>query len=215
MKPSGLFLILSLLFFPVSNASAGGPGKRELPARRHELFAGTAMPGRYNISGYVYDGASFDAFSIPGIYRSSKYYEKEFTTGAWSLGYTYRFTKVLAIQASVFYEAGWVQNYDRTTRLQAGRSLDSYLTAMASFKVYWYNRPIVRMYSYLGLGLAYNHKLCDPAGEPGHGTKMDSAVMSYQLTPLGIQIGRRFFGFAEIGGGNYCSGFAVGAGYCF
>ena len=214
MKTSGLFLILSLFFLPVSNAFAGGPRKNGFPIRHHELSIGTAMlPGRYGF-GYEY-GTSYDAFSIPGIYRNSKYYEKEFTTGAWSLGYTYRFTKVLAIQASVFYEAGWVQNYDRTTRLQAGRSLDSYLTAMASFKVYWYNRPIVRMYSYLGLGLAYNHKLCDPAGEPGHGTKMDSAVMSYQLTPLGIQIGRRFFGFAEIGGGNYCSGFAVGAGYCF
>lgn len=214
MKTSGLFLILSLFFLPVSNAFAGGPRKNGFPIRHHELSIGTAMlPGRYGF-GYEY-GTSYDAFSIPGIYRNSKYYEKEFTTGTWSSGYTYRFTKVLAIQANIMYEAGWVQNYDRKTKLLVGRSLDSYLTAMASFKVYWYNRPSVRMYSYLGLGLAYNHNVCDPAGQPGAGTRVDSAVMAFQFTPVGIQFGRRIFGFAEAGVGHYFCGMAVGAGYRF
>ena len=189
-------------------------GHSKTNIRRHEFSAGTGIvPGRYS---FGYDHTSpFDQSSLPGVYEMSRYYEREYVSGVWSLGYTYNFTRVISLQANLFYEAGWIDRYSRETRLKVAESFDSYLSAMASFRVNWFNRPAVRMYSYFGLGLSYNHTYNDPIEGLGQGQRFNAVKVAFQFTPIGVMYGGRFFGFAEIGAGHYFCGLALGAGYRF
>ena len=209
----GLVLYV-LMLLPLAVNAADVAGRQEFVLKHHEFQVSTGIvPGRYS---FGYDHKSpFDHFSFPGIYESSRYYEREYVSGVWSLGYTYNFTKVLAIHTNVFYESGWIDRFSREGDVKVAESLDSYLSAMASFKVSWYNRPAVRLYSYFGLGLSYKYGYNDPVNGLGQGTRIHDIVAAFQFTPLGVQFGRRLFGFAEIGIGHYFSGAAAGIGYRF
>lgn len=218
MKNSGLFFFAALvmILFPDHAASARKLQSRseEFSQARHEISAGTALlPGRYAF-GYNY-GSFHEHGSMPGVYLDSKSFEREYTSGVWAAGYACNFTKVVSIQANLIYEAGWLRHYDRKTGAMTDRSLDSYLTAIASFKASWFNRSSVRMYSYFGLGCAWNHSrsIALQGVSPDRG--YDSVVAAFQFTPIGIQVGRKMFGFAEAGIGHYFCGIAVGAGYRF
>lgn len=217
MKLMKKTLLISLLavsaLFLFSHQSAGGNSRPPLSGR-HEFTAGTGIvPGRYAFT-YNHE-MPFEYNSLHGAYMKSRYYEREYVSGVWSLGYTYNFTRVFSLQTHLFYEAGWIERFSRETDMMAARSFDSYLTAMASFRVNWFNRSSVRMYSYAGVGLSLNHNYNDPIGDPGQGPRLNSLKAAYQLTPFGILVGRRFFGFAEIGIGHYFCGLALGAGYRF
>ena len=208
------FLVV-ILSASITSEARGRGGEYDL--KRHEFFIGTGIvPGRYSLPGYNYGNIFLKGgSSLPGAYNEARYYQKEYTSGVWSAGYTCNFTKVLAVQANIFYEAGWVRYYGREDGVFASRCFDSYLSAMASFKVNWVNRKWVRMYSYAGLGLAWNYSKDDPAAAPGQGAAENRAVFTFQVTPVGIAVGRRFFGFAECGIGMYYSGISVGTGYRF
>lgn len=208
---------LAAIFLYVCVPSGARDREREYDLKRHEFFVGTGIvPGMYSIPGYRYGNIFLqDGNSISGSYNEARYSQKEYTSGVWSAGYTYNFTKVLAIQANAFYEAGWVKYYRREDGVFSSRCFDSYLSAMASFKVNWLNRKWVRMYSYAGLGLSWNYSSDDPIGSPGKSNVENRVAFAFQITPVGIAVGRRFFGFAECGVGKYFSGISIGAGYRF
>ena len=213
MGKSGLFIHVFLLSVVLCQ-TAVAEDKHDFVFKRHEIYAGTGIvPGRYAF-GYNYP-ASSDYFLFPGIYESSRYYEREYVSGVWSLGYTCNFTKILAVQANLFYEAGWTDRFSRETNARTGGNFDSYLSAMASFKVYWYNRPAVRMYSWAGLGLSFNSRRSGPAEAGGTEERVHTILPAFQLTPFGVQFGRKLFGFSEVGIGHYFCGISIGLGYRF
>jgi len=76
------------------------------------------------------------------------------------------------------------------------------------FKFYYLTRPIVRLYGTIGIGVTKYF-----------GSYISSSLkklnMAAQFTPFGIEIGRTFFGFAELGIGNLYTGARAGIGYRF
>jgi len=76
------------------------------------------------------------------------------------------------------------------------------------FKFFYMTRPIVRLYGTVGIGVTKYF-----------GSYITSSLkkmeMAAQFTPFGIEIGRTFFGFAEIGAGNLFTGARAGIGYRF
>ncbi len=195
-------------------SAAAHPRDRGFELRRHELTVSAGIcPGRYAF-GYNHT-TPFSHSTLSGAYEMAKYYENEFISGAWSMGYTYNFTKLLAVQANISYEEGWIDRFRRSDGGLSAKSDDMYLSALAAFKVYWFNRPCVRMYSHIGLGISFNRYYNDPIEALGQGERVFKLVPAWQIAPLGIMVGRKFFGFAEIGIGTCFAGGSVGIGYRF
>ena len=74
---------------------------------------------------------------------------------------------------------------------------------------------MVRLYSYAGIGISFNHYSNDSVGYPGKGRKYHDLMFAGQVTPIGVTVGKSIFGFAELGLGTCFSGIAFGVGYRF
>lgn len=180
------------------------------------FFSASVYPGRLAF-GYNYYENSYDILGVSGLegkYLTSEYYSRELTTNTWTLGYTYNFTKVIALQATLSYEGGWCTFYRWDTGGEVWNSSDNYITAAGHFKVNWLNRKIVRLYSSAGLGVSV-----EIIKKPQPGSLWNppetNVKPAFQICPFGISVGRRVYGFAEIGLGTIYAGGCIGVGYRF
>ena len=88
----------------------------------------------------------------------------------------------------------------------------NYLTPVLLLKLHWLNRRYVRMYSSFGAGVAF----CISGDRYRKGDEQSVVLLpSFQLNPLGICAGKRFYALAEIGIGTVFTGVRLGAGYRF
>lgn len=152
-------------------------------------------------------GFSWYPGELPGEQR---YYEGPMrTTGALGVVYGYRVRRWLEVGASFTY-MGYYRNLLRTSDGGvARRQREHYLTLMPYVRFSWLNRRSVRLYASLHLGYQLG---CERY------FSMDKAVtynyFAGQFTPFGISVGRRLFGYAEIGIGMR-GVFVGGIGYRF
>lgn len=110
------------------------------------------------------------------------------------------FTFSFNVAASYTWEGYRDAVTDKRTGTEDGFIL--YIVPQARFN--WVRRDWVRMYSTVGLGVL--------AGI----TEGDFTVLpAAQLTPVGIEVGRRLFGFCEIGAGMLYFGGQAGIGFRF
>ena len=189
-----VLIILSLLLsFP---AAWGRKNSPPYNVRKHEVaFSGAIYPGRY---AFGYDFSLFGRdrsgypYSLSGIYHDAVTYNKERVTDTWSLSYTYNFTEIFALSASLSYEGGWNEYYSRADDSRISVFGCHYLTPMVTARFSWLNRGLVRMYD-----------------------RSPDASVSLQLTPVGISVGRSLFGFFELGVGTIYVGGCFGIGYRF
>lgn len=211
-----LVCLAGLSAFLPSSLGAENRSDKGFVLKRHEVAVSTGiLPGRYANGGYDYYEARFEDNSWTSKYDKAKYREQDYMAGVWSLSYTYNFTKLLALQANVFYESAWIKYTKINGNVPAGTIRDTYITTMAAFKVNWFNRPWVRMYSSVGLGTSYNITSNDDIDRPGSAVPQSDILVACQLTPFGLTVGKAFYGIFEIGFGHFYSGISVGAGYRF
>ena len=83
-----------------------------------------------------------------------------------------------------------------------------YLTPMLTARFSWLNRKLVRLYSSVGAGLAVS--LMDVSYR-----EYPETYLSLQVTPVGISVGKKLFGFFELGVGTIYVGGCFGLGYRF
>ena len=98
----------------------------------------------------------------------------------------------------------WKSFYDVHTEEKTGTSRGASVTILPQARFNWLNRDVVRMYSSVGLGVTAG-RFDDSSG----------VFRATQLVPVGITVGRRLFGFAEIGYGTLFIGGMFGVGYRF
>lgn len=184
--------------------------------RRYEISVGGGVyPGRAAFGYNTYSGYLFYPVGIGNIYEASRYYEKERTSGSWTAAFTFNFTKVMALGASLSYEGGWSGLYRRSDGTKVTGCADNYISPLLTLRVSWLNRPLVRMYSSVGGGVAVNLTR-EATLEEGKRLPVESDVtFSFQVTPIGISVGRKLFGFAEAGIGHQYVGGFFGIGYRF
>ena len=211
-------IILSLLLsFPLS---AGV--KRDRPPfdlRKHEFaLSGAVFPGRYAF-GYDFDSdaAGHDAGygSVAGLYDDARTYNKERVTNTWGLSYTYNFTRIFALSASISYEGGWNEYYSRADNSKISVTECHYITPMVTARFSWLNRNLVRMYSSVGAGMAFSMTDVHYYNTDSGWKESPEAYLSLQVTPVGISVGRDLFGFFEVGVGTIYVGGCFGIGYRF
>ena len=189
---------------------------------KYELsFSGAFLPGRWTFGyDFLYSGTHS---SIPEIYRDYAYREKEFTYGVWTAAFTCNFSSIIALEASLSYEGGGKKTYRKSGAIGfpewnlahdtlAMSESRNYLTPVLLLKLHWLNRRYVRMYSSFGAGVAF----CISGDRYRKGDEQSVVLLpSFQLNPLGICAGKRFYALAEIGIGTVFTGVRLGAGYRF
>lgn len=198
--------------------------------KRFEIaVSGAGYPG-FCAFGYDFNYQPFGSrpgfinSGIESIYKSQSIYTKERSSGTWGVSFTYNFTKILALEAGVYYEGGWKKTFRKDnpaglknpgmSGLVMSESLN-YISPVVMLRVSWLNRRIVRMYSSFGAGLSFCMRKDGNMETPGvyeHSVELHPV---FQLNPVGISVGRDFYGMAELGFGSLFVGLRLGAGYRF
>lgn len=88
-----------------------------------------------------------------------------------------------------------------------GKRKSSYTTVMPVVNFTWVNRGIVKLYSGVGVGWDFIRKRNSELEDYSWTTDA-----GFQLTFVGVTVGRRLFGFSEVGIGNH-GFFTLGMGY--
>ncbi|MBO4645897.1 MAG: hypothetical protein J5642_05220 [Bacteroidales bacterium] len=134
------------------------------------------------------------------------------STGTWSLSYSYRLCKWFWL-GGYFSYTGFYQNvYDRLSGKVVERDNLHYMLLMASMRFSWLNKSIVTLYSGLDLGMSLEGS---DFRKNQYGFYDDSAAsIALQLTAVGVQVGKNWYGCTEFGLGM--KGFvSMGFGYHF
>lgn len=114
-------------------------------------------------------------------------------SGAVSAVYVYRVRRWLEVGGSITY-AGFYRNFMHASdRSVAIRQREHYFTLMPVLRFSWLNSRTVRFYSTFQLGWQVGF---EKYSSDRYDTYHYAAI---QVTPLGISVGRRIFGYAEFG----------------
>ncbi len=129
-------------------------------------------------------------------------------TGALNLTYSYRFKRWFELSGILTYSGYDRGCYDKITDNLAFRAGIHTVSLMPYARFVWVYREWVRMYSGLGAGLALT-TVKDVMGASG-----TRAQLAFSVTPVGIMVGRDFYGLAELSFGT-TGVVSVGVGYRF
>lgn len=170
----------------------------------HELRFGAGAYGvGYTILGYTgcYDDAPMfrGGYSLQNFEFSKIYADAEYYTGVYSLNYSYRFNRTVSFGA-VLSCAGVTQRYRSIADdSQAGGYNRHFVSVMPLLRLYWLNSRYVCLYSSVGLGVTVERNV----EKFGNRRWVHSGILfAGQLSPLGITVGKRLYGFAELGVGT-------------
>ncbi len=135
------------------------------------------------------------------------------TSGLISIDYNIRFTKrfALGIQANTsFFKQTEMSSISGTS---VGTYFNYSLSALAYARLTYMRWKWAELYGTFGLGLNYVHTE-DP--QEIHILYPHSGLtVAYQCAPIGLTVGKRFYGFAEYGYGSEYMGMRFGIGYRF
>lgn len=209
MKKLFLILIIVSLGWSLSAQEDTLSWKQQL--QRHDIQIGIGDPSLPALAtGHVislrplYGRSAADWFS-PDSYKGI------YWTPNISVGYKYRLAKWFWLGATVSYTGLYDVYYDRVTNEKVSTQSDHIISIMPSVRFSWLNKKYVTLYSGLSVGYALDIYQGKSATDPyigyGHG-------FGFQLTAVGVHVGRKWYGFTEIGVGM--QGFIqAGFGYNF
>lgn len=171
----------------------------------HELrigagaFSRPGYPKEWSCRGY--QGETIDDSSV----RSRMHY-----AGSYSIAYVYRFNRLVSFGLT----AVWALNYDNIKDIDSGiryTDYNHYIGFMPTVRLHWFNSRWVELYSAGGIGVGVDYYKSNKPNDSYHDAAFN---LRGQITPFGITVGRRLFGFAEFGYG--AQGIIVGGiGYKF
>ena len=208
-----LILLLSLCQMVVAQKSKFTP--------EHEFRLGIGAYPLGESLGYLYYNYGDDYYQS---YRHNSldnyFYESEQTysgpdifTGSISAGYTFNILRWLSVGATFTYAGRSNKSYDRITEQEKVRYNTNHFYLMPIVRFNYLNRPLVRLYSQIGVGVSY----------VSHSFRKDNVKtvnyiekgLSAQVTLFGVSVGKQLFGFAELLGTGVQGSFIVGIGYKF
>lgn len=120
--------------------------------------------------------------------------EGSMRTGSMNLGYTYRLTPSLTV-GGLFGYSGNAGNIEGT----ASRVFTSYYSLMPQVLLEWYRKKAWTLYSRLALGVV----IANVTQQTGTAidTSLTAAAFTFQVSPIGVELGRTVAAFAEAGFG--------------
>lgn len=180
--------------------------KWEKQPYKFEVRAGWATPNSNLYYYSVYDTPAFQGADnyLDWIYKPQ--HGNLRSTGAFFAEFNMNFRRwfALSLTASV---SGYTSDVYSPVKDEFTDNISGTLiNIMPVARFYMISRPIFRMYGAVGLGIMMD------VGDSGF-----MPYPSFQITPIGVAVGRDVFGFCELVSGveNNASGFYFGIGYRF
>lgn len=139
---------------------------------------------------------------------SDIYYDYElpmYTTGGISAEIAWLYKDWFTFALTLSGNFTWQGHADAITSERTGTDTSLFLYLVPQARFNWVRRDLVKMYSSVGLGVLAGYDLDK---EPG-------IMPAFQLNPVGIEIGRKVFGFCELGIGMIYTGAMAGVGFRF
>ncbi len=121
-----------------------------------------------------------------------------FATPTMNFSYRYRVAKWFWVGGTVSYSGFYRTYYDRITGLKSGVNNTHFLTIMPAVRFSWLNKELVTLYS--GAALGYTLYAYENSTE-GVMERDAEHYVGFQLTGVGVEVGRKWYGFAELGFG--------------
>lgn len=158
-----------------------------------------------------YPNMDYENFTVRPSYTDtpikdmfSDYDGNTYMTGNIMAAFDIRMKKWFTFSIGVAADGVWKDVHDVVSGNKVGRVNGCIFTVLPQAKFTWVNREMVRLYSSVGLGIT--------AG--GFDGTTDT-YLAGQAVLLGISVGRRLVGFAELGSGSMYMGGMIGVGYRF
>lgn len=100
----------------------------------------------------------------------------------------------------------WCDSFRGVDGKQIGTQKAAALMLVPTYRLYYLSKDIVRLYGSVSLGLiAYFN----------NSNRSIPADAVFELSPVGVEVGRDWYGFLELGAGSVYVGFSFGVGYRF
>ena len=131
--------------------------------------------------------------------------------GCYNVHYYYQVTHWCQVGMKTVVEGSKLTYYtDTTKRVIDHVSQDVLLSFMPSVRFTYLNRPWVRLYSSVDVGVGFF--LSSTGGSDGESG--NKALFAFNITPIGVSVGKKFYGLFELNAG-YDSIVKVGIGARF
>lgn len=123
---------------------------------------------------------------------SEPYYRgAEYFTGSLFAEYTFQAQKWLEVGANISYANIHYTSYDRITDAKLGTFSHDYVGLMLTARFNYLNKGIWRLYGQISLGA-----MCDITTNGNYGSYTQWSP-NFQLTFLGVSVGKKYYGFLE------------------
>lgn len=146
------------------------------------------------------------------------------STGAFCFGADYQLARWFSFSLDLSAAFVWHDIYDGISRQKTGSRTGAVLCLLPQAKFVFLNRPSVRIYGKFGLGIVkylgfdkrnWEYDYDYDYDDPPLCYVDNSLVPGFQWVPVGVEVGKKFFGFAETGIGTLYKGISAGVGYKF
>ncbi len=208
MKQLSYFLLLTTL---LTVTSASIMAQNNLEIKRNDIRLGVgAIPMIFGSGIYM---SRYDALNPNENIYLDYYISSKIVSPSVYLNYSYQFVKWFSLGANFSYSGFYKNSSDLVTDAKRITESQHFLSFTPIVRFDWLNREVIRLYSSVGIGLGYS---IDKKHNHIKGTSIYSTgiIFSYDVTFIGITIGRKVYGFCEFGIGN--NGIArAGVGYRF
>lgn len=206
------FLLAALLCLSAGDAFAGERFRRDQHSPKGWSVSAfintpTAYGAQMFARGHYFIGC-IDMFwgnsTLESIY--SDYHDETRSTGGLGVGAEYKFNHWISagvdINATLYYHNNYGALNANSTDLKIGAAIN----ILPKVRLFYMDRPKCRLYTSFALGIA---------AYPGFYLADEKFTPSYQLSPFGVEFGKKISGFVEWGFGLQYSGLRAGVSYKF
>ncbi len=145
-------------------------------------------------------------FATPDAIAAFKVrYTPRKTSGGITAAYYYRVAYALSVGVAFTYTGLYGDLLDAGSGRKVSSNDMTTISVAPALRLQWLNRPVVRCYSALAIGPAVDITSIDDSRE---------TYLGLSGTIVGVSVGRRLYGFAEVGAGMQGI-FSAGIGYRF
>lgn len=155
---------------------------------------------------FVFNDASDPAFSslttLSSLYAD--YNGDVYMTGTISTEFVFHFKKWFSLALGMGYNGIFSTTYSSDTGARTGMDCGAVVSFLPQVRFSYLNRDYVRLYSSIGAGMSL-----------GAFAGSAACMLSFQMVPIGVTVGKKVFGFFETGIGTQYVGCMAGIGFRF
>lgn len=126
-------------------------------------------------------------------------YDREKSSGAIHLGYKYSIGNKFTLGAVFVYEQ--VNNDVKSGNDLLGKNVNRFYTLALESDFRYISKEKFQMYSGLGLGYTFGNQDFEASAATEQDADYQVHLINFQITGIGVRVGKSFGGFAELGFG--------------